>query len=154
MSYRTDTSRTLTGTDLMDFGNRIARLFRDAAWPWGIDGDQFEATAASWVPYADVVEDAEYYRVAVELPGVDREHVRLTIENNVLAVRGEKLIETTDDARIVHSERTVGMFERYFALPTTVDVDSINASYDNGVLTVSLAKAEAARTREIPVQAT
>jgi HSP20 family protein len=80
--------------------------------------------------------------------------VKLSVENNVLTIRGEKQPESGDRSGRVHSvERSYGRFERTFALPGTIDPDRISASFEHGILTVTIPKAERARPREIPGRA-
>jgi HSP20 family protein len=89
----------------------------------------------------------------MEVPGVKPEDVKLSLENNMLTIRGEKKQVAEEKAERVHRyERSYGVFERAFALPSSVDVDQIEARYDNGMLTVSLPKAERARPRQIEVK--
>jgi HSP20 family protein len=107
---------------------------------------------ASWVPATDVSEDANSIQITMELAGVNPEDVRISLENNVLTIRGEKRQEDEEnDERVHRIERIYGMFERTFVLPNTMDPDRIEAQYENGVLTVSIPKAERARPREIQV---
>jgi HSP20 family protein len=107
---------------------------------------------ASWVPATDVSEDANTIQITMELAGVNPEDVRISLENNVLTIRGEKRQEDEEnDERVHRIERIYGMFERTFVLPNTVDPDRIEAQYENGVLTVTIPKAERARPREIQV---
>jgi HSP20 family protein len=107
---------------------------------------------ASWVPATDVSEDANTIQITMELAGVNPEDVRISLEGNVLTIRGEKRQEDEENSERVHRiERIYGMFERTFVLPNTVDPDRIEAQYENGVLTVTIPKAERARPREIQV---
>jgi HSP20 family protein len=107
---------------------------------------------ANWVPPADVSEDANAIQISMELAGVDPEDVRISLESNVLTIRGEKRQEEEENNEQVHRiERLYGMFERAFVLPNTVDPERIEARYENGVLRVSIPKAERARPREIRV---
>lgn len=100
----------------------------------------------------DVSEDENALQITMELPGVDPENVRLSLENNVLTIRGEKRQEIDENNERVHrSERVYGIFERTFVLPSTVDPDRIEARFENGVLIVRIPKAERARPREIPL---
>jgi len=101
-----------------------------------------------------VVENKEGVRITVELPGVKPADVKLSVENSVLTIRGEKRAgyeEKTD--RMHRFERQYGSFERTFSLPSTVDVEHIDARYDNGVLTVDLPKAERAKPKQIEIKA-
>ena len=81
------------------------------------------------------------------------EDVKISLENNLLTLRGEKTQQAEEKNERVHRyERSYGVFERTFALPTTVDPEKIDAKYAHGVLTVTIPKAERARPREIPVK--
>ena len=107
---------------------------------------------AGWVPPTDVSEDKDSIQISMELPGVSPEDVRISLENNVLTVRGEKRQEEEENTERVHRvERIYGVFERTFVLPNTVDTERIDARHENGVLTVNIPKAERARPREIRV---
>ena len=112
-----------------------------------------DAAEASWVPPVDISEDAEGIRITAEVPGVKPEDVKISLENNVLTIHGSKQQVTEERTERVHRyERTYGTFERSFTLPATVDAGSIKASYEHGVLTVTLPKAEKAKPRQIEVQ--
>jgi HSP20 family protein len=107
---------------------------------------------ANWVPATDISEDANTIQVTMELAGVEPDDVRISLENNVLTVRGEKRQEEEEnDDRVYRVERIYGMFQRTFVLPNTVEPERIEAQYENGVLRVRIPKAERARPREIPV---
>ena len=91
-------------------------------------------------------------KIVAELPGVKPEDVKLSLENNLLTLRGEKKQQAEEKSERVHRyERSYGSFERSFSLPNTVDADNVSADYDNGVLAVRLQKAERMRPREIPL---
>jgi HSP20 family protein len=114
--------------------------------------EQGDVITSTWFAPTDVSEDANALRVTMELPGVNPDDVRLSLENNILTIRGEKKHEVEDNNERVHRfERTYGMFERTFAMPNTVDPDKIEARYENGVLLVTIPKAERAKPREIRV---
>jgi len=100
----------------------------------------------------DVSEDENALQITMELPGVDPDDVRLSLENNILTIRGEKRQQIDENNERVHRfERVYGVFERTFVLPNTVDPDKIEARFENGVLIVRIPKAERARPREIRV---
>lgn len=108
---------------------------------------------SAWTPACDVFEEKDGIKIVAELPGVRPADVKLSVENNMLTIRGEKRQEAEEKAERVHRyERTYGVFERTFALPNTVDVERIDAHYDAGLLTVVLPKAERARPREIQIR--
>ena len=98
-------------------------------------------------------EDKNAVKIVAEVPGVKAEDVKISLENNLLTLRGEKKQQAEEQSERVHRyERSYGVFERTFSLPTTVDPDKIDAQYANGVLTITIPKAERARPREIPVK--
>lgn len=133
---------------------QLNRMLDEAfgAWPFDNQG----TITSAWLPPCDIMEDADSVRIVMEVPGVRPEDVKLSLENNVLTIRGEKRQESQDNGersnRVHRYERSYGTFERTFALPNTVDPEKVEASYDNGVLTVALPKAERMRPREIQVK--
>ena len=133
---------------------RLSSMIDEAFSNWPFQQEQGNGSITSaWVPPCDVFEDKDGVKIVAEIPGVKAEDVKLSLENNMLTIRGEKrqvAEETTE--RIHRYERTYGTFERAFALPSTVDVERIEARYDAGILTVSLPKAERARPRQIEVR--
>ena len=119
----------------------------------------FNATLGNsrmWVPALDVLERADAYTVLIELPGVNPEQVELRFEQNVLTIRGTKAatVETPADGelRVFAAERVHGSFERAIRLPDYVDAEKIEAEYSNGLLTVTIPKAQAAQPRKISIR--
>lgn len=108
---------------------------------------------SSWFAPTDVSEDANGIQISMELPGVHPDEVRLSMENNILTIRGEKKPQQEQNNERVHRfERTYGGFERAFVLPNTVDPEQVEARYEHGVLFVTVPKAERAKPREIRVK--
>jgi HSP20 family protein len=106
-------------------------------------------------PVADVVETESDIKVYAEMPGLTPADIQLDIENNVLTIAGEKHEERKegDDKSTWHlTERRYGHFSRSFVLPRDVDQDGIQASFENGILTVVIPKSERARRRRIEVK--
>lgn len=133
---------------------RLSSLLDEALSPWAMPQTDEGAITSAWVPSCDVFEDEGNVKIVMEIPGVNAEDVKLQLENNMLTIRGEKKQVAEEKAdRVYRYERTYGMFERTFALPTTVDAERIEARTTNGVLTVVLPKVEKARPRQIPVTA-
>lgn len=133
-------------------GLRRLNSILDEAFSWPVQRED-GALTSSWMPPCDIFEDNDNVRIVAEVPGVKAEDVKLSIENNVLTIRGEKQQRSEQkDERAHRYERSYGLFERSFALPSTVDPDRIEATYDAGVLTVLLPKAERAKPREIHVK--
>jgi HSP20 family protein len=130
--------------------NRINRMLNDIFADF--DGAPQNGDTASWVPAVDVLEQGDAIRIAAELPGVKPEDVKIAVEGNVLTVQGTKQQVAEDKTERVHRyERTYGSFARAFTLPRTVDTAQISAGYDNGVLTITLPKAEQEKPRQIAV---
>jgi HSP20 family protein len=110
-----------------------------------------------WSPVVDVRETKDAIEVLAELPGLRLEDVEVSIENNVLTIAGEKKQEITEgeaESEYHLVERHCGRFERSFTLPRTVDAGKIGARFENGLLTVTLPKAEAAKPRRVEIRAT
>ena len=119
----------------------------------GYQNEEGSTITAAWYPACDVFEDKEAVKIVAELPGVGPEDVKISIENNLLTIRGEKRQQAEEKSERVHRyERSYGVFERGFSLPSTVDPEKIQATYSHGVLTVTVPKAERARPREIAVK--
>ena len=116
---------------------------------WGIP----EITTAAWVPVVDIFEEAEGLRIVAEIPGVKPQDVKITVEDNVLTIKGTKEQVAEEKAEKVHRyERTYGAFERTFTLPGTVNPEAIKANYEHGLLTLLLPKLEKAKARQITVE--
>lgn len=142
---------TEQASDLFALRGRLNRLFDEALGPWST-GWENGTVGSAWVPPVDVFESQEHIKLVAELPGVRPEDVKISLENNVLTLKGEKKQVAEEQTERVHRyERVYGLFERTFTLPSTVDAERIQASYGHGMLTVLLPKVERARPREIPV---
>jgi HSP20 family protein len=141
--FLTTTRRPLDGFQaLRRLGNVLDEAFESGA------------ITSAWHPAVDIFEDKDAVKIVAELPGVKPQDVKLSLESNTLTIRGEKKQEAEEGNERVHRyERSYGSFERAFVLPSTVDGEKISAEYRDGVLTVTVPKAERARPREIPVRA-
>jgi HSP20 family protein len=137
--------------ELATMQGRVNRLFNEmlGPWPYGPEGG---AINSAWLPPVDVFEDKEGIKLTAELPGVKAEDVKISLENQTLTLRGEKKQIAEETVEKVHRyERSYGSFERTFTLPSTVDSEKIQATFEDGILTVTLPKVEKAKPREIPV---
>ena len=109
-----------------------------------------------WVPAIDVVEKKDAYVLYAELPGVDASQVDIKFEQNVLTLRGTKPsalnVEQDGEMRVFAAERVSGGFERSLRLPEFVDAEKINADFTNGLLTITVPKAQAAQPRKIEIK--
>ena len=105
-----------------------------------------------WNPNSDITESDDDVIVTMELPGVVKDEVKISLQDNVLYVRGEKKQEKEDKNQNYHRiERSYGSFCRSFQLPTTVRADRIKAKYKDGVLSITLPKTEEVKPKEIPI---
>jgi HSP20 family protein len=135
----------------LGLSNRISRLLNDTLGSF--DGQLGENATAAWVPAVDITEEADAIKIMAEVPGVRPEDVKISVEHNILTIQGSKQQVAEERTERVHRyERTYGAFERSFTLPATVDANNIKASYEHGVLTVTLPKVEKAKPRQIEVQ--
>jgi HSP20 family protein len=110
--------------------------------------------ARAFVPAVDIHEETERYRVQADLPGIDPAEIEITVDGDLLTIKGErKTAGLVDGATVQRAERARGPFERIFRLPETAASEGVEAEYRQGVLTVSIPKAEAAIPYRIPVTA-
>jgi HSP20 family protein len=108
----------------------------------------------SWAPALDLYEENDRLVVKLEAPGLKKDAFSLSLHDGVLSISGErKLAERRENARGYRAERFEGRFQRSLALPKQVDAEKVAATYRDGVLTVTLPVAEAARPRQINIQA-
>jgi HSP20 family protein len=139
------------GTGVSHVTDRIQRMVNETLG--GLDWQYRDSAAASWVPAVDVFEEADNIRITAEIPGVRPEDVDISLEGNLLTIRGTKQQEAEEKTERVHRyERTYGAFERSFTLPASVEPKDIKAGYDHGVLTVTLPKSERAKPRQIQIE--
>lgn len=109
----------------------------------------------AWSPSVDIYENKDQIVLEAELPGMKQEDFDLSIENNVITLRGERRFEKTEESDNYHRvERSYGAFTRSFTLPQTVSGEGAVAEYSNGVLRVTLPKREEAKPRRIEVTGT
>ena len=128
--------------------HRLSRLM-DEALAGGWNGGTL---ASAWTPSVDVFEDKENLKIVMEIPGVSPEDVKISLENQVLTVQGEKKQVAEETSERWHRyERSYGSFERMFTLPGSVDTGRIQARVEHGLLTLTLPKAEQARPRQIEI---
>ena len=140
----------ITTSQLMPSFNRVLAFDRELDRLVNWNGQR------SFVPTLDVVERADAYLISAELPGVDSSAVEISFENNTLTLRGTKQPwiqpQQNEELRVYTAERLSGTFERAVRLPEYVEGDKIEAAYANGVLTITVPKAQAARPRKIEIK--
>ncbi len=109
---------------------------------------------SGWTPALDMHEDKDNLYVRLELPGMKKEDIELSLHDGSLSIAGErKGEEKSKDAEVYRAERFFGRFQRTVTLPTAVAVEKVKAQYADGVLTVTLPKAEEAKPKRIDVKA-
>ncbi|HEY7609826.1 MAG TPA: Hsp20/alpha crystallin family protein [Alphaproteobacteria bacterium] len=136
------------------FDRMFDSMMRGWPAPWR-DAPRLDLGNFDFAPRVDTAETDTAYEVTAELPGVDEKDVKISIEDDVLCIAGEKKSEREEKKKdYVMSERSYGSFKRAFTLPDNVDVDKIAAKYDKGVLKVTLPKTtpSPAKHREIPIK--
>jgi len=106
-----------------------------------------------WLPPIDVHEDRDYLVLKAELPGMKKEDIDISLHGDVLALSGERKEEASfEKAGVYRAERFLGRFHRTVTLPVAVDGSKVQATYQDGILTVTLPKAEEAKPKQIEVK--
>ena len=120
------------------------------------EGDSARSSSATidWQPAVDVLEDNERILLVADLPGLDEKDLDISIDKNVLTVRGERKAPTDGDPRPHRIERVYGRFSRSFTLPNVVDTEKIKAEFKDGVLRVTLPQREEAKPKQITIAVT
>lgn len=133
---------------LVSLQDQVNRLFEDTV----IQGRTGQADLATWAPAADIYETENDLVAKVDLPGVQETDIDIRVENNTLAIRGERQFEKeVSEDSYLRVERTFGTFTRSFSLPNIVKVENIRASLQNGVLTLRMPKREEAKPKQIKI---
>ncbi len=142
------------GDPFLSLHREMNRLFDDVLrGSFGVPVQSGEQGRGMMMPHMDVSETENEVRICAELPGVSEKDVDVSLSGDVLTIRGEKKFERKDDTENYHfMERSYGTFQRSLRLPYAVDPDQVQASFENGVLTVTLPKGkEQERSRPIQV---
>jgi HSP20 family protein len=137
--------------DLFTLQDRMNRLFEEAADRRGGAREEAEGEIerADWIPAADVYEDEREYLLALDLPGINREGLDVSLDDGRLVIRGERKGQEGLHAR--RTERPQGRFVRTFSLPDAVDRASIAADYKDGVLLLHLPKRDERQGRRLKI---
>jgi len=138
--------------NLSSLQNEIDRVF-DRFFPSAEDTQEGTSRQPVWRPRMDLLESDEAYRLHLDMPGMHREDLAIRYQDDELVISGERARpRTAENEEFVRVERSVGQFRRAFTLPRTIDADRIQATYENGVLTVTVPKAKAVQPRRIEIQ--
>lgn len=132
--------------------NRLARIF-GLTPPRLPNSDKESMTITEWAPSVDIIEDEKEWLVKADLPEVKKEDVKVTVENGVLTITGERKFEKEEkDKKYRRIERAYGNFLRSFTLPDAADGAKVSAEFKDGVLKVHLPKSEKARPKAVDVK--
>jgi HSP20 family protein len=137
--------------DLVTLQDRMNRLFQEAAEKRSRgegESDQ-EIERADWIPAADIYETETEYSIVVDLPGIERAALEISLDDDRLTIRGERTLDNEGQHR---TERPHGRFLRKFGVPATVDQKAIAADYKDGVLRVQLPKRKEQKTKKVEIK--
>jgi HSP20 family protein len=142
----------MNATEFDELQNRLAALFGRA--PIRTPSAKEEAlTVAEWAPLVDIIEHDKEYLIKAELPEVKSDAVKVTVQDDVLTITGERTLEKEEKGKKYHRvERAYGRFARSFTLPEDADGDMVAAEFRDGVLKVHVPKSERAKPKSIEVK--
>jgi len=134
------------GWGFMNLRDEMNRVF-------GSFFDEFDRSECCGAPSVDIVEQDDKLTLTAELPGIDKKEVKISLQNNVLTIEGEKKQQSeVKEDDYFRTERFYGKFCRSFTMPSEIDSEKISADYSDGVLTVSLPKSEKAKPHQIEIK--
>jgi HSP20 family protein len=129
--------------------DQINRLFDEIATP---RAESREAGPRVWAPLVDIQETENEVSVVMDVPGVSQSTIDVQLTGETLVVRGERKFERQEGRNFAHVERPYGTFQRSFTIGVPVQSDQVTATYRDGVLTITLPKAEAVKPRKVQIQ--
>ena len=138
--------------EMEDLQSRLAKVFGLAPARVG-NGAEELMTVAEWTPSVDITEDDKEWLVKADLPELKKEDVKVTVENGVLTISGERKLEKEEKNKKYHRiERAYGAFVRSFSVPDGADAEKVNAEFKDGVLKVHLPKSEKAKPKSLEIK--
>jgi HSP20 family protein len=147
--YQSPTTSALTGFDRWsNLRDELDSLFELPFW------SNFQRQAqlfSGWSPALDIYQNNDNIVAQIELPGMRKEDIEISLQDSTLIISGERKAENGEGDKAERTERYVGKFRRSVSLPTMVDANKVTASYRDGILTVTLPKAEEAKPKQIQV---
>ena len=133
--------------DLLDLQKELNKVFGEF-----FSRSPMELGSFEWAPAVDIIENDNEFVVKAELPGITQDDIKVSLSNDVLTIKGEKKQEKEEKGKNFHRiERSYGSFHRSFSLPSKVQADKVKAVYKNGVLEITLPKAEEVKPKEITI---
>jgi HSP20 family protein len=134
--------------DTVDLSEQMNRMLEDVFAPSTRPGPD----RLGWSPHVDIAESKDGYVVVVEAPGMSKDDIKISLNKDILTLQGEKRRpDNVNGVKFHRSERAWGGFQRSFRLPDAVDSAKVGAVYKDGILRVTLPKAEKAKAKQIPV---
>lgn len=139
--------------ELEEVSTRLNRLFGRPALP--AESDREMLSLADWMPSVDISETESAYLIKAEIPGVDKNDVKVTIEDGMLTIQGERKQEKEEKDKKYHRiERSYGSFMRSFRVPDDADESAVKAEFKDGLLNVTLNKSKKSRSNAVNVSIT
>jgi HSP20 family protein len=136
--------------DLMTLQERMNRLFDQTMAKRGEDEEGL--TVSTWAPPVDIYETPDSIVLKAELPGLTRDNIDIQLRDNTLTLKGERKFEReVKDENYIRVERSYGSFQRAFNLPAVIQQDKIKATFKEGVLEITMPKAEEAKPKQIKI---
>jgi len=136
--------------ELEEMSDRLNRMF---ARPATRTNGKETMIVADWTPTVDISETDGEYQIKAEIPDVKKEDVKVTLEDGVLTIQGERKQEKEEKGKKYHRiERSYGSFVRSFSLPDVIDEEKVRAEFKDGVLSLHLPKSEKAKPKAIEVK--
>jgi HSP20 family protein len=136
-------------SDVAAVQDRIHRLLEEAQAP---PREGRAPSERNWRPPVDIHEAADEVKIYLDLPGLQQESMNIHIMGENLTVHGERRQEKLEGSLVVHAERPEGAFHRSFTLGISLQADKVQASYRDGVLVITLPKAEAVKPRKVEIE--
>ena len=134
--------------ELFELQRGINELFDE-----GFGGSRESVGLRAWSPAVDVYEDENEFVIKVELPGINRDDVKVSVNENTLSISGERRVDNEDKRDNYHRiERSYGQFYRSFTLPPNINTEAIGAQFKDGILRLALPKKEEAKPKQIEVK--
>lgn len=131
----------------------VDRIFDDFFSPFRRSSSEDSLNETMFTPACDIEETDSHYLISFDLPGISQDDLRIEVKNNQLWVSGERKEERSNrDKNKMNSEKIYGSFERSFRLPSGIDPDHVQATFENGVLNLKIQKAESSKPVRIPIR--
>ncbi len=139
--------------DIQEFEKRLSSWMRKPAL--SKDRDKESMRVMDWAPSVDITEDDKEYLIKADLPEIKKEDVKISVEDGVLGISGERKYEKEEEGKKYHRvERSYGSFERSFTVPADAEEEKVSAQFNDGVLMIHLPKGEMAKPKRLQIKVT